>query len=149
MSPLAFCVSTFVGCLIGSFIPVVNTELVVLSAAALAPPGMIVPIILIAVGTQMFAKSVLYFAGTGMLRLPPGRYTARFQAALARAETWQKTGSLFLFASASIGFPPFYLTSVASGVIRVPFARFFVIGFAGRLLRFSTLVMLPHALRSL
>jgi membrane protein YqaA with SNARE-associated domain len=147
MSPAAICASTFVACLIGSFIPLVNTELVVLSAVAIAPSSLTIPIVLIAVFTQMSAKSVLYGAGSGLLRIPNGRHTAKLHAALQRAQTWQKSGSLFLFASATTGFPPFYLTSVASGAIRVPFARFFAIGLLGRLLRFSALVFIPWVLK--
>ncbi|MEX2280870.1 MAG: VTT domain-containing protein [Gemmatimonadota bacterium] len=149
MSSAAICFSTFLGCLLGSFVPLVNTELVVLSAVAIAPVELLLPIVLIAVGTQMLAKSVLYCAGAGFLRLPPGRYASRLQDALTRAQRWQKSGSLFLFTSASTGFPPFYLTSVASGAIRVPFARFFALGFVGRFIRFSALVMVPHLWRSL
>lgn len=54
---------------------------------------------------------------------------------------------MVLFASAFTGFPPFYLTSIASGAVRLPFSRFLVIGFAGRLLRFGALVMVPQALK--
>jgi membrane protein YqaA with SNARE-associated domain len=149
MSSAAICFSTFFGCLTGSFVPLVNTELVVLSAVAIARVELLLPIVLIAVGTQMLAKSLLYCAGAGFVRLPPGRNCPRLQDAMTRAQRWQKSGSLFPFTSASTGFPPFYQTSVGSGAIRVPFARFFAVGCAGRLLRFSTLVMLPYAWRSL
>jgi membrane protein YqaA with SNARE-associated domain len=149
MTPAALCISTFLGCLMGSFVPLVNTELVVLSAMAVAPPELILPILMIAVITQMAAKSVLYCAGSGLLRVPPGRFGDRLHAALGHAQKWQKAGSLFLFTSASTGFPPFYLTSVASGAMKVSFPRFFAIGFAGRLLRFSALMLLPYVLRSL
>jgi membrane protein YqaA with SNARE-associated domain len=149
MTAVPILASTFVGCLLGSFVPLVNTELVVLGAIAIAPAELTIPIVLIAVITQMGAKSVLFCAGGGLLRLRPGKYSARLHAALQRAQACQKSGSLFLFASATIGFPPFYLTSVASGAMRVPFGRFLAIGFAGRLIRFSALVMVPYALKAL
>ena len=148
MSAAAICFFAFVGCLVGSFVPFVNTELVILSAAAMAPPGLTIPLILIAALTQMLAKSVLYLAGSGLLHLPEGRATRRLHEALAKAQHWPNTGTLFLFSSVSLGLPPFYLVSVAAGAIRLPFARFFVLGLAGRLLRFSLVVLLPQAIKS-
>jgi membrane protein YqaA with SNARE-associated domain len=148
MSAAAICFSAFVGCLIGSFVPFVNTELVILSAAAIAPPGLTIPLILIAALTQMLAKSVLYMAGTGVLHLPEGRATRRLHEALALARRWPNTGTLFLFSSASVGLPPFYLVSVAAGALRLPFARFFLLGLVGRLLRFSAVVIVPQAIKS-
>ncbi|HUF50385.1 MAG TPA: hypothetical protein VMN60_06095 [Longimicrobiales bacterium] len=148
MSPHALLITTFGGCLVGSFVPLVNTELVVLAAAAAAPPQLIVPIILIATATQMLAKAVLYQLGGGLLRLPHNRYTQRFHAAVARGATMRNTGSALLFTSAIVGFPPFYLTTIASGALRLPLARFLIIGSVGRLLRFTALVLLPQLIKA-
>jgi membrane protein YqaA with SNARE-associated domain len=145
MSALAICLSTFVGCLIGSFVPLVNTELVVLGAASVAPKALLVPLILIASTTQMVAKAILYFAGGGLLR---ESWSRRLSAMLERARSAQHTGTLFLFASALTGFPPFYLTSIACGAMRVPFARFLIIGLCGRTIRFTAIVLLPQLLKS-
>ena len=149
MDSTTLLLTTFGGCLIGSFVPLVNTEIVVLSAAALAPSHLIGPLILMAATTQMLAKSVLYFAGGGLLKLPHNRYTSGIHSALARGQTLQNTGSMFLFASASVGLPPFYLTSLASGAVRIPLKRFLTIGFIGRLLRFSVLVMVPQLIKAI
>lgn len=148
MSPVALCFSVFGGCLVGSLVPLVNTELIVLTAAAAAPRSLLVPIILIAAATQIAAKCLLYHAGSGLLRLPRNRYTARVHDALAGAHQLRKAGSLTLFVSASTGFPPFYLTSIAAGAVRTPFAHFVSIGFIGRLLRFTALVLLPQAVKA-
>jgi membrane protein YqaA with SNARE-associated domain len=104
--------------------------------------------VLIAAVTQMGAKSVLYCAGSGMLRLPLNRWTRRLHQAAAAGSRARTGGSLVLFGSALVGFPPFYLSSIASGVVRFPFTRFLAIGFAGRTLRFSALVGIPQALRA-
>lgn len=148
MSPFALCFSVFGGCLLGSLVPLVNTELIVLSAAAAAPRSLLLPIVLIAATTQILAKSLLYLVGGGMLRLPHNRYTTRVHDTLARAQQHRKVGSLALFASAATGFPPFYLTSIASGAVRIPFPQFVSIGFIGRLLRFSAIVLLPLAIKA-
>lgn len=148
MNPAAICLSTFLASLGGSFLPVGGTEMIVLSAGALLPPHLLLPLALSAAVGQMFAKSVVYFAGRGLLRLPRGRFADRLQDVLARAQRWQNTSSLCLLGSASLGLPPFYLVSIAAGTLRVPFARFFAIGLCGRVLRFVVLVGLPHALKS-
>lgn len=147
MSALALCFSTFAGCLIGSFIPLVNTELVVLGAAAVAPPGLTIPLILIASITQMMGKSVLYYAAAGLVTLPAGRWSDRLDRAIASAQRYTTGSTTLLFASATTGMPPFYLTSVASGALRLDFRRFFIVGLIGRTLRFSVIVMAPQVIR--
>ncbi|MBR9990492.1 MAG: hypothetical protein KFH98_12095 [Gemmatimonadetes bacterium] len=148
MAMANLCFTTFVGCLIGSFIPLVNTELVVLAAAAAAPPALLAPLALIAAATQMAAKSILYCAGGGMLRLPVNRWTRRLHGAADAGSRLRNGSGLVLFGSALAGIPPFYLTSIASGAMRFPFARFVAIGFTGRMLRFSALVGLPEAVKT-
>ena len=148
MGPSALLLATFGSCLVGSFLPVVNTEIVVLAAAAATPPQLIVPLILIAATSQMLAKAVLYHAGGGLLKLPRNRYTRGLHAAIDRGATMRNTGAALLFSSAAVGVPPFYLTSIASGAMRLPLRRFLFVGFIGRLLRFTALVLLPHVIRA-
>lgn len=148
MSIAMLFMTTFVGCLVGSFVPLVNTELVVLAAATAVPPVFLLPLVLLAASTQMGAKSVLYLAGGGMLRLPVSRWTRRLHDAAQAGSRYQTGGGVLLFTSAFSGLPPFYLTSIASGAVRLPFARFLAIGFAGRLLRFAALVAIPQAVKA-
>ena len=49
-----------------------------------------------------------------------------------------------MFVSASSGFPPFYVVSIAAGMLTFPLLPFIVFGFAGRLIRFAVAVFLPH-----
>lgn len=83
MSIAMLCLTTFVACLVGSFVPLVNTEIVVLAAAAAVPPGLLLPLAVIAAVAQMGGKSVLYLAGGGMLRLPVNRLTRRLHDSAA------------------------------------------------------------------
>jgi membrane protein YqaA with SNARE-associated domain len=149
MPNLAILLSTMVGCFVGSLVPVVNTELVVLAAAAAAPPELALALVLVASSTQMVAKSLLYLGGSGLVRLPNGWMGRHVAKALAGAQTRQAASSALLFASASTGFPPFYVMSVASGALRIDFGRFFVLGLLGRTLRFAVLVAFPVVLESL
>ncbi len=146
---LALILSTMVGCFIGSLVPVINTELIVLAAAAAAPPELAVALVLVASISQMAAKSLLYLAGTGLLRLPLGWMGRHVEQALAKAQAQQAASGTLLFTSASTGFPPFYVMSVASGALRIDFRRFLVVGFLGRTLRFAVLVAFPVVIKTL
>ena len=148
MTALALCLSTLVGCLLGSFVPVINTEIIVLTAAASAPAHLLLPLILIASSAQMVAKCALYFAGSGLMRMPRGRLTRKVEAALLQAQSRRGASSAVLFASASTGFPPFYVMSVASGALHIGFKRFVILGFIGRTLRFTALVMVPYLIKT-
>jgi membrane protein YqaA with SNARE-associated domain len=92
----------------------------------------------------MIAKSLLYLAGRGLLKLPLRRTTDALRevtARLAKAECGTMT---LLTLSAVTGFPPFYAVSVAAGILRLRFIPFFVIGCGGRFLRFAAIFVLPR-----
>jgi len=147
MTDVMLLLSTFALVLVGSFAPLVNTEVVVLGAAAVAPPELIVPLILLASATQMLGKSVLYFAAAGLVSLPAGRWSARIDSAIERAQRYNTGSTTLLFASAASGFPPFYLTTIASGALHLDFRRFLLVGLIGRTLRFTAIVLAPQMLR--
>jgi membrane protein YqaA with SNARE-associated domain len=48
--------------------------------------------------------------------------------------------------SALVGFPPFYLVSIAAGALEVALMRFLVAGAIGRLIHFGALAFAPHFL---
>lgn len=149
MPHFALLVSTMLGCFVGSLVPVINTELIVLAAAAAAPPELALVLVLVASTAQMAAKSILYLAGSGLLRLPRGSLGQHVEKALAAAQARQTASSSLLFASASTGFPPFYVMSVASGALRIDFRRFLMLGFLGRTVRFAVLVAVPQLVKTL
>jgi membrane protein YqaA with SNARE-associated domain len=45
--------------------------------------------------------------------------------------------------SAVFGLPPFYVTTVAAGVMRVSFVRFLIAAIFGRLVHFSAVALAP------
>jgi membrane protein YqaA with SNARE-associated domain len=144
---IALLAATFGFSLLGGLIPVLNVELYLVSAATVAPRCLALSLILLAASGQMVAKSSLYLAGRGAAGLPARLRSKRMQAAAERIRSRQRIGDLFLFGSAVTGLPPFYAVSIASGAVKVPFARFLVLGLFGRCLRFSAVVLAPQALR--
>jgi membrane protein YqaA with SNARE-associated domain len=96
---------------------------------------------------QMAAKSVLYLAGRGLLRLPlRARWARRVAAATARLRDAPSGTATVVWASAFTGIPPFYAISVAAGALRVRFPFFLGAGLVGRFTRFALVFALPRFL---
>lgn len=147
MSPVELSLAMVGGCFLGSIVPVINTELVVLAAAAAAPAEMVIPLIILASVAQMTGKAFLYFAGTGLINLPAGRMADRVENAIKKVESQKNARRVTLFASASTGFPPFYVMSIASGALRMDFKQFIIIGLVGRTIRTAAIVMVPQFIK--
>lgn len=148
LTPENLYLSTFVLCFISGFVPLVNAEAVVIAAAAFSGQEMILEIAIISAFGQMIAKGILYFAGRGVLNIPMGKYEAKLAEVEQKFERWRGKSDLFIFLSASVGFPPFYVVSILAGVVKHNFYRFFLFGMAGRTIRFGLLALFPHLLRS-
>jgi membrane protein YqaA with SNARE-associated domain len=144
MSPVIICLTAFGGCVVGSLIPLVNTELLVISLAATAPAALLVPMVLLASLGQLAGQSILYGAGCGCGRLSSWPKRPRVAAVLARLGARRAGATTLMFASATAGLPPLTATSVASGMLRIGLPRFLTIVFIGRLIRYGVLVSLPH-----
>ncbi len=140
---MALILATFGYCLVSGLAPIVNAELYLLSIAVLAPPQLRLPLAAAAALGQIIGKTMLYGVARGAIRLPGGRV----QVQLDRARKWASgrriaRGPLVLV-SAATGLPPFYLLTLALGIARAPVGSFMALGFAGRLIRFAALVMVP------
>lgn len=127
-------------------VPVVSIEAYLLAVAAMAPPETLVAALFVTTVGHMVAKCLLYLTGSGAVKLPLlGRRTAGLHELRNRLERRPPAGTTaVVFASATTGFPPFYLVSLAAGSIRWPLGRFLLVGGCGRLLRFAAVVLLPR-----
>lgn len=134
--------ATFVYCVASGFIPVLNAELFLLAAAALAPREALPAIAVLAAAGQMVAKSGMYLGGRGVVRLPSEKRKADLEALRARVARW-RSRDLLVLVSAAVGLPPFFAVSILAGTLRFPFPRFLVAGFVGRVLRFGAVLAVP------
>jgi len=141
--------TTYVVGVISGFVPVVNLEVYLVWVAALTPSSQAVAITVLATFGQMTAKTLMYLAGAGILKIAVRKPGKKLQAVQMKMAQWQHRLGLFMFVSASLGVPPFYVVSIASGICRVPLAVFFIWGLAGRLLRFAVFVFFPHLIKGL
>lgn len=137
--------ATYVVCVVGGFVPVVNAEVYFASIGAMSDRAVIVPIVVIGTLGQMTAKTAIFFAGRGILRLPVTRDSERMRVVLAKARAWRGPIELFVFVSAVFGIPPFYIVSLLGGTLDISVARFIILGFTGRLIRFLAIAFGANA----
>jgi membrane protein YqaA with SNARE-associated domain len=134
---------TFLVCLIGGLVPIVNTEVFLVGLIALGAiksSASLPAIVLLASLGQMVAKLILYYTGAGLFELPRGRYKAKIEAARARMEKWRQKPNLVLAVSSTVGLPPLYLVSLAAGGLRMRLRTFLTIGMIGRIVHFAVVV---------
>ena len=139
--------ATFVYCIGSAVIPVMHAEAYLITVSALTPPALAWALVLAATAGQMVGKVAMYWAGRGALRLPSERMRRRLAAVRARYEGHRGVGNGLIFVSASSGLPPFYVIAVVAGMLRVPLRSFVSFGTAGRFLRFTVAVFLPHLIK--
>jgi uncharacterized membrane protein YdjX (TVP38/TMEM64 family) len=65
----------------------------------------------------------------------------------ARLQQRPRSALAVIFLSALVGFPPFFVVSLAAGALGVEFRRFFAAGAVGRLVHFTVVACIPELLR--
>ena len=129
-----------------ALLPLINIEAILAVAVSQAPSSTLALIVAATVG-QMIGKILWYWGGMHLDRAPFVHKHLEKPKAKASLEKWHEraegrpwfTAGL-LFFSALLGFPPYAITAVLAGVLRVHFVVFLVTGFLGRGLRFWALV---------
>ena len=135
---------TYIVCLISGFVPVVNAEIYLVFVSSLITKTFFFPVLLLATFGQMTAKAVLFFSGMGVLKLSLKKYENKINETIVKMQKWGTKVDLFIFISSFTGFPPFYIITIVSGMMRHNFIRFFIFGFIGRVLRFGLLMIFPQ-----
>lgn len=135
---------TFLFSLAGGVIPLLNVEAYLLALSAVVPQAETIPVALAASLGQMLGKSLLYLAGKGLVRLPFRRSDERIREMAARLARAEGGAMALVLASAVTGIPPFYGVSLAAGMLRMRFGRFFAVGCVGAFLRFAAVLSLAR-----
>lgn len=127
---------------LSAVVPWFNAEVVMLSAVPLAASPLQLGLLVGAVTAgQMTGKATMYWIAR---RSHPARLQPFLDRWGARLESRPATALGVTFISSTVGFPPFYLVSMAAGALRVTFGGFLAVGTAGRLLHFGLVACLPH-----
>jgi membrane protein YqaA with SNARE-associated domain len=147
MSLLAVWLTTFGVALLSAVIPLINIEIYLLGASALAPRAMVIPLIVAGTLGQVIGKIALYYAGTGALKLPGKRLQAALQRMNTQMQERPNMGGALVFASATLGLPPYYLVTLAAGAAKMNLPMFLLVSLVGRLIRFTIVVAVPQLAR--
>jgi len=137
----------FVGCLLGGLLPWINSEVIVGGAALALAVEQAAWLAVAAAAGQMIAKTGVYC----LARWAPGRLPRRMRAALERADVLRRSRratTLTVLASSCVSLPPFYLVTLAAGVVRVPLLVFAGAGLTGTFLRYAVLIAGATAAKS-
>jgi membrane protein YqaA with SNARE-associated domain len=137
-------VATFLVAVVSAVVPFVYIEAYLLAVVALVPEGTATWILgpVAALG-QMAGRSALYWGARGVAGACATRgEQARITGLRQRMAVMNPVAvNGFTFVSALLGFPPFILVTPAAGAAAVRFWPFMLVGFVGRVLRFTALVL--------
>ncbi len=138
---------TYAVSLVGGLVPVVNVEiyLAALAAGSWTFFDLLILAMLAALG-QMTAKLVLYYAAQGAVSLPGQRLQTALATAQTRVTTWNDKALGVYFTSSLLGLPPFYLVSLAAGILKIGLVSFLGLGILGRFVRFIAVLAGASAL---
>jgi len=149
LSPFLAFSSMFGAAAASAVVPAINAELVLLAASAALPPRYAIVLITAATLGQMSGKTAMFFGGRGVKFLQRGRMREKINQLGDSMRSRNGATGWFLLGSAATGLPPFYMVSVASGLVGVPFLQFASLGILGRFIRFTVVVMFPQAVKAL
>jgi len=138
--------SVFGASIASALLPLINIEAILAVSISQAPSHSWALVIAATIG-QMVGKILWYWGGMHVDRAPWVSRQLNKPKAKASLDRWHEraeglpwfTAGL-LFVSAALGFPPYAITAVLAGVLRVPFWIFFTTGLLGRGLRFAAVV---------
>ena len=138
--------SVFGASIASALLPLINIEAILAVSISQAPSHAWALVVAATIG-QMVGKILWYWGGMHIDRAPWVNRQLNKPKAAASLAKWHEraegrpwfTAGLLLV-SAFTGFPPYAVTAVLAGVLRVPFPVFLVTGIVGRGLRFAAVV---------
>jgi membrane protein YqaA with SNARE-associated domain len=145
MGELSLFVAAALTCVLGGVFPWINAELVVVATALLLPPATVPALVLGCAAGQMASKAGVY----GLSRAAPHRLPERLRRLVMRAERLRERKhamAAMVLSSALVALPPFYLVTIASGMMRLPFALYALLGLLGTTARYGFLAWLAITL---
>jgi membrane protein YqaA with SNARE-associated domain len=133
-----------------ALVPWFNAELLLLALApgSRAPADALLLVLAMSFG-QMTGKGVIYWLSRRAALTPSPRLRGAIDRWTERMRERVPWAVAMVFVSAIFGMPPFYVVSIVSGAIRLPFGAFLAAGMGGRLVHFGAVAGLPHLIRVL
>lgn len=142
-------VAMFVFAILSGVFPLANSE-AALAALGVAStytwPKLVAIAVVVALG-QSVTHAMLYQSARGLAKAG-AKSRPRLEAKIAKAreigERWKKSELLMIALGATVGIPPQVLVALFAGVIGIRFRTFVAIDVAGRIARFTTIVLVAH-----
>lgn len=136
------------GWLLGA-IPMGAAELVVLALAAVRPQVLVLPLVVLMTAGHVAGKLVWYWVGTQQHRIRQPWLRRQLDLADQFLHRHPTLGASALVTSALISVPPFQLAVIGAGIVRAPIGLFLAASFAGRVVRFGLIALLPQLAKGL
>jgi membrane protein YqaA with SNARE-associated domain len=109
-------------------------------------PKLIALAVVVALG-QSVTHALVYQSARGLAKAGAKR-RAKLEARIAKARElgarWEKSELLLIALGATVGIPPQVVIAFLAGVIGIRFRTFVAIDVAGRIARFTTIVVVAH-----
>ena len=145
MGELSLFVGAALTCVLGGVLPWINAELVVVGTALLLPPAAVPALVLTCASGQMASKVGVYVIS----RVAPHRLPGRMRRWVSRADSLRGRKNMMAamtLSSAVVSLPPFYLVTIACGMMRAPFVPSVLLGLLGPTTRYAFLAWLSLTL---
>jgi len=149
ISILGIYITTFIVCLVSIFFHLVSAEAFLLMVSTSSLNFNILLVILISTFAQMISLSVMFLAGRGVLNFSTRKYEKKMNKIKAKWEKWKNASYVFILITAFTGVPPFTIVSIFAGSSSINFRNFFILGFFGRIVRFSIIVFCPQLIKKI
>jgi membrane protein YqaA with SNARE-associated domain len=144
-------VALFLFAILSGVFPLANSEAALIALGAASPygwPKLILLAVVVALG-QSVTHALVFQSARGLAKVGAKR-RPKLEARIAKARElgvrWQKSELLLITLGATIGIPPQVLVALLAGVIDIRFRTFIAIDVAGRIARFTTIVLVAHLL---
>ena len=142
-------IAMFLFAILSGVFPLANSEAALIALGAASSyewPKLVVLAVIVALG-QSVTHATLYLSAKGLARAGAKR-RPRLEARIAKARElgarWQKSELLLIALGAVVGIPPQALVAMFAGVIGIRFRTFVAIDLTGRIVRFTTIVLVAH-----
>ena len=142
-------VAMFLFAMLSGIFPLANSEAALIAfgvASSYGWPKLLALAVIVALG-QNVTHAILYQSARGLAKAG-AKSRPRLEAQIAKAralgEKWQKSELLLITLGSTVGIPPQALIAMLAGVIGIRFRTFIAIDIPGRILRFTTIVMVAH-----
>ena len=142
-------VALFLFAMLSGVFPLASAEaaMITLGAAShYSEPKLVVLAAVTALG-QSITHALVYQSARGLAKAGAKR-RAKLEARLAKARAlgarWEKSELLLITLGATVGVPPQVIIAFLAGVIGIRFRTFVAIDVAGRIARFTTIILVAH-----